>query len=334
MEHLLAAVVLCLCLGTVLEVTHAAESRCAPDQEKARRLAMMGLEVQEVDWLSPSDKTVLKHAYSVSAVRSGSVADQAGLRVGDRIAAITYAYNRLPSEFPSEMDYRTRNFGQFYGDEGWPTLEGLLRDSPGGVQLALGVLSEDNQSIYKIWITPPLTACEAEQLPHEAAEKQAEEAQRQRQAMRRTQEAEEAQRQREAVRQAQKAEEAQRQRQAAEYETRVQELLKRHKAIDLSDMRKAIALLKNPFAYQGQHVFLSGGYNKHIGPGQAIINLVPAAFTNPNYVQWDTQRNLAELAVSGKPYVQCIVKVLGTVSVIEGLVEMEIPHVKEIECLK
>lgn len=119
-----------------------------------------------------------------------------------------------------------------------------------------------------------------------------------------------------------------------EQEQRLAVFLARHHAVDLSDTPRAYAFLKNPFAYQGKQVLLYGGYKQHIGPHQAIITIVPEALATPNFVQWDTARNLAERAVSGSPFVRCVVKVLGTVRIQQGLIEREIPHVKEVECLE
>jgi hypothetical protein len=76
------------------------------------------------------------------------------------------------------------------------------------------------------------------------------------------------------------------------------------------------------------------GYHKHIGPNQAIVAIVPDRNPAQYIVQWDTPRNLAELAVKGSPYVRCVVKVLGTTHVQHGLLDREIPHVKEVACLE
>jgi hypothetical protein len=91
--------------------------------------------------------------------------------------------------------------------------------------------------------------------------------------------------------------------------------LETHQAKDLSDYRLAFAFWSNPFAYQGKNVFLVGGCHKHIGPNQAIVAIVPDRNPEQYIVQWDTSRNLAEIAVNGKPYVRCVVKVLGTIHV-------------------
>lgn len=133
---------------------------------------------------------------------------------------------------------------------------------------------------------------------------------------------------------ARQAQEEQAARVAAERRQHLQEFLNKHHATDLSDWLKSTAFHNNPFAYQGQHVFLSGGYHKHIGKNQAIVAIAPSRDPADYIVQWDTPRNLAEEAANGKPFVRCIVKVLGTAQIRQGLIEREIPHVKEIECLK
>lgn len=120
----------------------------------------------------------------------------------------------------------------------------------------------------------------------------------------------------------------------AERATRLSKFLARHHAADLSEPTKSVAFHNNPFAYQGQHVFLSGGYHKNIGRREAIVAIAPSQEPTDYIVQWDTARNLAELAVSGSPFVRCVVKVLGTARVIQGIIEREIPHVQEVECLK
>lgn len=149
------------------------------------------------------------------------------------------------------------------------------------------------------------------------------------------QRAEEERRARTAERAQQRAEE-ERQR-AAEKEvrdTKQASFLEPYHAMDLSDYRSAFAFWNNPFAYQGKSVFLVGGYHKHIGPNAAIVAIVPDRNPAQYIVQWDTSRNLAELAVNGSPYVRCVVEVLGTIHVQHGLQNREIPHVKEIACLK
>ena len=110
-------------------------------------------------------------------------------------------------------------------------------------------------------------------------------------------------------------------------------LLERHHAINMSTLNDGLVFYKNPFAYENKLIFLGGAYQKHIGPDQAIVSILPARDATTYAVQWDTRRNLAELAVKGKPFIRCVVKVLGTVSVQQGLVARDIPHVREVECL-
>lgn len=149
------------------------------------------------------------------------------------------------------------------------------------------VTREDTANI--IWQTV------SKQVEHEKREtaaarlKAEEEARRQVEADRRKQEQERA---REVIVQRQ-AEEAQRQ---ADQKIKFQTFINQHHAKDLSDYRSAYTFWNNPFAYQGKTVFLIGGYHKHIGPNQAIVAIVPDRNPSQYIVQWDTSRNLAELA--------------------------------------
>ncbi len=115
----------------------------------------------------------------------------------------------------------------------------------------------------------------------------------------------------------------------AEKERPFKELLHRHKAVDMSSLNDSYKLYVNPFAYQGKRVFLSGGYHKNIGRHEALVAILPDQNPTKYIVVWHTSRNLAD----GSPFLRCVVKVLGTTSVLQGMMEREVPHVQEIACL-
>ncbi len=106
----------------------------------------------------------------------------------------------------------------------------------------------------------------------------------------------------------------------------LERFLKRHKATRLT-WDKAGSFVANPFAYVGKNVLLPLVYVKNIGRSQAILQV----YSSQGIVQLDTRRNLAE---SQGGTIRCIGKVLGTVIVLQGGTEREIPHLREIDCLQ
>jgi len=128
----------------------------------------------------------------------------------------------------------------------------------------------------------------------------------------------------------------QRQREEREQEAREQakekfkEFLARHQAEDLTrSLVKRLSVTKNPYAYQNKNIYLDGMYVKNIGPTEAIVAISPA-FDSTYIIQMDTARNLA----ANLDTVRCVMKVLGTVTIKQGLTTREIPHLEEVECLE
>lgn len=153
-------------------------------------------------------------------------------------------------------------------------------------------------------------------------------------------------RQRESEQAAVRAAAEQREREkVAEKKAKFQSLLSKYHADAISSVTRVIQFFQNPFAYQGKMVFFEGSYLRNIGPNAAIVAI--AAFVTNSLgtplgqstmirqsevlVQWNTTRNLAD---EPTPTVQCVVKILGTTVIHQGLSEREIPNVKEVECLK
>jgi hypothetical protein len=107
-------------------------------------------------------------------------------------------------------------------------------------------------------------------------------------------------------------------------------LIERHGAKDLTKSPQlTLSLAKNPFAYKDGHVFVQGLYVKNIEDGQALIDLAPALSLHEYVIQMATNTNLA----LQQSMTQCVVEVMGTTNIMQGGIEREIPHVKEIECL-
>jgi len=125
-------------------------------------------------------------------------------------------------------------------------------------------------------------------------------------------------------RRASREQEAQHQKAEAAAQAPFLAFLRKHGATDMSDWNASYKLSVNPFSYQGKRVFLSGRYHKNISRHEAIVTILP------DIVVWQTARNLAD----GSPLVRCVVKVLGTTSVRQGMIERDVPHVQEIECLQ
>jgi hypothetical protein len=108
------------------------------------------------------------------------------------------------------------------------------------------------------------------------------------------------------------------------------ELLARHQAEDLTrSLVKRLSITKNPYAYQNKNVYLDGMYLKNLSPTAAIVAISPA-FDSTYIIQMDTARNLAETLDT----VRCVMKVLDTVMIQQGVIMREIPHVEEVECLE
>lgn len=116
----------------------------------------------------------------------------------------------------------------------------------------------------------------------------------------------------------------------AEKEAKFQSLLSKYHAEDMSSSTRLSQFYQNPFAYEGKRIFLSGAYIKNIDRETAIVSIAPHINNYTYVVAWRTSRNIA---TSGNPIIGCIVKVLGTSTISQGVLEREIPQVQEIECM-
>jgi TonB family protein len=114
----------------------------------------------------------------------------------------------------------------------------------------------------------------------------------------------------------------------ADSEIKFQSLLSKYHAEDISSPIIGLQFSKNPYVYRGKAVFLTGMYVRNIGPDAAIV----AVAVINSAVQWNTSRNLA--AEPEGTIIRCVVRMLGTIMIQQGLNEREIPNVKELECLK
>lgn len=111
---------------------------------------------------------------------------------------------------------------------------------------------------------------------------------------------------------------------------RLETLLAKYQAEDLTvSTQHTISLVKNPYAYKGKNVFVSGFYLQHIGQNQALVDVMPFFSQIGNIIQIDTSRNFA----LEKKTVKCVVEVLGMTTILQGGIQRDVSHTKEVECL-
>lgn len=129
---------------------------------------------------------------------------------------------------------------------------------------------------------------------------------------------------------ARKKEEAERDQVRVAKNQALESMIERHGAKDLTTSPQlTLSLTKNPFAYKDGNVFIQGLYVKNIEEGQALIDLAPLLSLHEYVIQMATNTNLA----LQQSMTRCVVEVMGTTNILQGGIERQIPHVKEVECL-
>lgn len=104
-----------------------------------------------------------------------------------------------------------------------------------------------------------------------------------------------------------------------------QELIDRYQATDLTaDLIEQHQFYQNPWKYQGQQIYFSGTYHRHINPGQAIMIVLPG-----KPVVAETAQDLTAWPFS---VLGCVGEVLGTFIVQQGIFTREVPHIQIVEC--
>jgi len=301
---------------TVDEITKG--SKCAQVSPQ-QRLELVGLRVNpipitmSITYKSGEQKKV--GAFEVSSVRPGSPAAAGGFEQGDRIFGI---WLKLNTDDPD-----TKRFAVTFQPE---TVYDYFIFHLGarGTETTFQILRAPEYQTQRLTILMPATACEQE-------------IDREREGARIKVEAEQQQRDQERQNRLTEISAARQERETQARESRAREhellsaLLHKHNAQDFSSLSDALRLYQNPLAYQGKLLYLQGAYHRNIGRTEAIVAILPDRDPSTYVVQWDTIRNLAG---EPTPTVRCVVRVLGTTVIHQGLIKREIPSVKEIECLK
>lgn len=106
-----------------------------------------------------------------------------------------------------------------------------------------------------------------------------------------------------------------------------QELIARYQAIDFSD--DFMPLIRNPWEFQGHHVYVKGAYSRHIGPTRFVLRDIFSQVA----VDFDVQ-------LIGGPFFGCVGEVMGTVRIDPYQENFllhtdggEVPHIQALECL-
>lgn len=332
MDRIIKQLICISAFAWLISVTavHADISGCPPHPA---RLQMLGIAIDgNAKQIQTKDGRRM-YVLTMLHVDLDSPAEIAGIKTGDRLARLLY--RNANAQF---QEYR---FYMLPQDRGVQTVEDKLTELA-GKEVDFGLFRADGRYEMIRLVVP--TICERKS--PETRQKEAEEARRlaegkaveeqQRAQLAREREAQQAReaedrKKREVASKTQTtAEDVANQKRHDDREARRSALLNKYRAEDFSALSSAYRLYQNPFAYKGKTLMVSGSYHKNLSVNEAIVAILPDRNPTRYIVQWDTEQNHAQ----GKPWLQCIVEVIGTSVVQEGLVERQIPHVKEVECLE